>query len=308
MKGLVLRIVCLLALLLQLGPAARTGARDELTAARARFDAAREAGPFDLPMVVRASLEAGRIEGEVEAIVEHPFARVSESLRRPEVWCDVLTLHLNVKSCEPERTRDGRPELRIATARKHYVSPSGRRPLRYRLDVAAPQAGFVEASLHAEKGPLGVRDMIIEVAARPEAGDASFVRLRYGYSESWAARMATRTYLATLGRRKIGFTVTGTTAEGEPVYVGGAEGAVERNAVRYHLALVAYFDTLPVHEAGRFEARIARWYDLTDRYRAQLYEMPRERYLAMKGRERRDMEAQAKETQAKDDRDASRRR
>ncbi len=68
---------------------------------------------------------------------------------------------------------------------------------------------------------------------------------------------------------------------------GGMRGAVERNAVRYYLALLAYLDTMALPADQRFEKRINEWFDLTARY-PQLYEMDKEQYLADKRREHRD--------------------
>jgi len=246
-----------------------------------------------MPMLVRASLEGDEVSGDVYAVLAQPFVRVSRELARPTAWCDILTLHFNVKSCRPEtRTESGELVLRVATARKYYVPPSGRRPLLYAMDLSGSGPGRVVASLHAAKGPLGVRDMRILVRAVPAPEGGSFVHFHYAYSEGFAVRVATRTYLATLGRRKIGFSVVGEDADGAPLYVRGPAAAVERNALRYQLAIEAYFDTLPVDEEERFDARTRRWYELTDRYRAQLYELPRDSYLEIKRRERLDMEAQ----------------
>jgi hypothetical protein len=248
-----------------------------------------------VPLLVRASLGEDRIGGDVYAVLPQSFEVITREFAKPIVWCDILTLHFNVKSCQPEpaREREGGVDLRIATARKHYVPPSGRRPLVYALELARPGEGVVVASLRAAKGPLGVRDMQIEVGAIPAPEGGSFVHLHYAYTEGFATRLATRTYLATVARRKVGFSVVGETSEGDPVYIRGAAGAVERNALRYHLAIEAYFDTLTVASEERFEARIARWYRLTDRYRTQLYELPLDRYLDIKRRERRDMDVQA---------------
>ena len=88
--------------------------------------------------------------------------------------------------------------------------------------------------------------------------------------------------------------MTGTRPGGEPIYVKGAQGGVERNALRYHLAVVAYLDTRHFSERSRFERRIARWFDLTEVHSRQLWEMPRDEYLNIKRRERRDQEAQVK--------------
>jgi hypothetical protein len=51
------------------------------------------------------------------------------------------------------------------------------------------------------------------------------------------ARMAMQAYLLTAGRDKIGFSITSKKADGPPTYIAGVRGAVERNAMRYYLAI-----------------------------------------------------------------------
>ncbi len=60
---------------------------------------------------------------------------------------------------------------------------------------------------------------------------------------------------------------------------------IERNAVRYHLAVKAYLDTLGVSEPQRFERRLEHWFELTSGYRTQLFEMERDEYLRCKRQE-----------------------
>ena len=88
-----------------------------------------------------------------------------------------------------------------------------------------------------------------------------------------------------MGRNKVGFTVVAHDEKGNPVFIEGTRGAIERNAVRYYLAIRAYMDSLRFPEEIRFEQRIQLWYDLTDRLKEQLFELPREEYIDGKRRE-----------------------
>ncbi len=254
------------------------------------------ASAFERPLVIEAKVDKKRIEGQVYSILEHPFEVLEAVLTDPAALCDLLALHFNVKSCHrgdaPEAGSAWIP-LRIETARKHYVAPRRRNRLTYRLDVSERGSGLARALLATSRGPLGVRDFRIEIRGIAIDDDRSFVELRYSYAPGLLARAATRVFLATLGRNKVGFTVTGTTPEGQPIYVTGPQGGVERNALRYHLALVACLETRDVPESARFEQRIARWFDLTEQHSLQLWEMSRDDYLAIKRRERRDDESQA---------------
>jgi hypothetical protein len=67
--------------------------------------------------------------------------------------------------------------------------------------------------------------------------------------------------------------------------VGGLRGAVESNVLRYYLTILAYMDTLKIPVEQRFEKRMSQWYDLTARYKRQLFEMEREEYLTYKGQD-----------------------
>jgi hypothetical protein len=115
--------------------------------------------------------------------------------------------------------------------------------------------------------------------------ERTFVRVSYEYSESVALRLAESACFATFGRSKAGFTVTGADGNGKPVYIGGCRGAIERNAVRIYLAIQSFMNTLCYPEERRFSMRINGWYDLTTRYRKQLFDLEKKDYLTFKFKE-----------------------
>jgi hypothetical protein len=57
---------------------------------------------------------------------------------------------------------------------------------------------------------------------------------------------------------------------------------VERNVMRYFLAIRTDLQTRGVPPAQRLEARLAHWFDATERYARQLHEVDRDAYLRMK--------------------------
>ena len=69
---------------------------------------------------------------------------------------------------------------------------------------------------------------------------------------------------------------------GEPLYIGGIRGLVERNTMRYYLAIDAYLGSLSAPAAEQPERRFAAWFDATERYPRQLHEVDRDAYLRMK--------------------------
>lgn len=110
----------------------------------------------------------------------------------------------------------------------------------------------------------------------------TFVHVSYTYSDSVALRLASKAYFATLGRSKAGFTVTGTDRNGAPVYIDGPRGSIERNAVRYYFAIQTFMHTSHDPEATRFNSSINEWYDLTARYKKQLFDLDKKDYLTFK--------------------------
>jgi len=264
--------------------AATASAADPVAALLARHAALRvqlERSVFGVPLAVESAEEDGRRHGEAYGVLAQPFARLAEALRDPRAWCEIALLHLNIKACTHER-RDGTEALTFYSGRKFYQPPEKAYAQRYAFRVEAARADYVAVSLTAPSGPLGTRDYRIVVEAVP-LGTQGFVHVRYAYLASRVSSLASAGYLATLGRRKPGFTVVGRRPDGSPEYIGGARGAVERNAMRYYLAAQAYLEA-PAPE--QYAQRLARWYDLTERHATQLHELERAEYLDAKVRER----------------------
>jgi hypothetical protein len=98
-------------------------------------------------------------------------------------------------------------------------------------------------------------------------------------------RLAMQVYLATTGRNKVGFTVTGAQAGGQPLLIGGTRGVVERNTMRYYLAIEAFLGALSVPPHARLEKRLRDWFAAAESYPRQLHEMEQREYLDMKRKE-----------------------
>ena len=132
---------------------------------------------------------------------------------------------------------------------------------------------------------MGTKDHALSLFAIPLDADRSLIHFRFSHGYGLVSRMAMYSYLLTLGRTKVGFSVVGEDGDGMPLRVRGEQGVIERNAVRYHLAIQAYLETLELPASLRFESRLSRWYDLTDAYPEQLHEMEKREYLGYKRRE-----------------------
>jgi len=62
-------------------------------------------------------------------------------------------------------------------------------------------------------------------------------------------------------------------------------GVVERNTMRYFLAIEAYLGAYSMPLAAQPEKSLRDWFAATERYRRQLHELEREQHLSMKRRE-----------------------
>lgn len=226
---------------------------------------------------------ADLLGAEIESRLDHPFAQVRETLTEAEAWCEFIPLVFNVKACTFERREEG-TWLTFHIGRKFHHSAAQAIRLRYRFRVQENSPTSVRIHLFAAEGPHGTGDYLIELQARPTADGQTALVFHSSFRPSWRSRLATRVYLSGAGRDKVGFSIEGY-QNGEPVYARGVKGVVERNAMRYFLALKAYLDTLHLPEEERFEARLQAWFAATERYPRQLREMEKEEYLEGKRRE-----------------------
>jgi hypothetical protein len=221
------------------------------------------------------------LKGEIYAVVDYPFATVNTALNSPANWCDVLILHLNIKYCHASGNKVG-TVLTVNLGKKYNqpLADAYRIEFNYRGIITTPDYFAVE--LNAENGPLGTHDYRIWIEATPLKDGRTFLHFTYAYGFGLTGRLAMKGYLATIGRDKVGFTVTGKLPNDQPVYIKGVRGVVERNTMRYYLAIDAYLAALAVTPEAQLEKRLQLWYNDTDQYARQLHEVERDDYLAMK--------------------------
>jgi hypothetical protein len=234
---------------------------------------------FQRPLVLASNEASDRLSGDIYAVVDHPFTDVGRELQSPVVWCEVLMLHLNTKNCTVGANRDS---LAVAVGRKYDQPLEDVQSIDFGYRVAQAGADYLDVRMSAASGPLSTRDYRISLEAVPIEGGKTFIHLGYAYAYGTAARLAMKGYLATVGSDKVGFTSSGKDAQGEPGYVGGVRGVVERNTMRYYLAIDAYLDAPGMQGRDR---RAAIWFDGTERYARQLHEVERTDYLEMKKKE-----------------------
>ena len=243
-----------------------------------------ERNSFGLPLFLESFERDDRVHVDVYGIFEYPFSSVVDVLKVPANWCDIVSLHLNVKACT-YRELPGDWLLTFYIGRKVYQPPEDTRQVIFHYRNIVQQQGYLDIILSADAGPFGTKDHRMRFEALPLEGGRTFVHVSYAYSDSAALRLAAKVYFVTLGRDKVGFTVTGTDRNGNPVYIGGPRGSIERNAVRYYFAIQSFMNALRYPEKSRFSMRIGEWYDLTIRCRKQLYELDKKDYLTFKTKE-----------------------
>lgn len=236
---------------------------------------------FRRAMVIDSAQVGDNLKGDVYAVLDHPFSLLSGELKDPDNWCDILILPFNTKYCHAVNGNGG-SNLMVRIGRKFDQPVQDAYKLQFAYRAVAATPAYFESRLAAKEGPIGTRDYHITVSAVPLDDKRTFMHLSYAYGYGFAGKVAMQAYLATAGADKVGFSVTGKDANGQPIYMGGVRGAVERNAMRYYLAIDSYLDSLGAPAGQQVERRIQSWFNASERYPRQLREMDRPTYVAMK--------------------------
>ncbi len=251
-------------------------------ALRARHSALQEQlanNPFGRPLHVVSRTDGGAHKGEIYAVVEEPYSIAAGALARPESWCEILVLQVNVKRCNA----GGGRVLTFVTQKPRDPADSAHR-VEFGF-AGASTRDYLRVALTAPEGPVGSRDYEIRLEAAPLDERRTFIHLSYAYTLGWMGRMAMNAYLAGAGSEKFGFSVVERRADGSPVYIDGVRGVIERGAMRYYLAIEAYLESFNAPPGQRLEARLRDWYAQTARYPQLREAVGPDEYVAMKKRE-----------------------
>jgi hypothetical protein len=239
---------------------------------------------FQRPLVLESSHADGVLKGDAYAVVAQSYGVVAQALKGTGRLCDILILHVDIKNCRARRAGAGNV-LGVIIALNADQSPEDGHRVDFTHRLAASGPDYVAVVLDADTGPMGTKNYRIMLEAIPRDGKSSFMHLSYSYASGPAAKIATWAYLTTAGRDKVGFSIVGRKPDGAPIYIGNERGMIERNTMRYYLAIEAYLSARSLPEAEQPEKRLNDWFTATQRYRRQLHEMDRDEYLAMKRRE-----------------------
>lgn len=235
---------------------------------------------YHRPLVFESAEDGNTVSSDVYAVLDSPFSAVSSTFKKPHLWCEVLILHLNTKYCQasPEPVKPAKLLVNIGKKTPQRLADTFSLEFSHRVTVETLK--YLAVELNASKGPLNTTDYQLQLRAIPLPEGKTFINLRYSYGYGLAGKLAMQTYLSTLGRGKVGFTKL--TSDKNSAYVGGMRGAVERNTMRYYLAIEAYLASLKHSAVQSPEARWQYWFDATEEYSLQLREVDRSSYLAMK--------------------------
>jgi hypothetical protein len=263
-------------------PVATADSAAELRARYRELVTTVDSNPFHAPLTVSSREQGEVVSAEVYGVIDKPFAQVAKVIASPRGWCEFMLLSLHIKTCTQQGNGDdGKVTLYLGT--KDYQTPDASYEITYVFAVTSDQE-HVLVGLDAPTGPMGSKRNHIMVEAVPVNGH-TILHFLSSIQLSGVSRIATSTYLATIGRSRIGFTTIMNEA-GLPVPIKGVQGMIERNAMRYFLALQSHLEGQSVPEERRFEWRMDDWFERTERFHDQLYETPKEKYLVNKRRER----------------------
>ena len=242
---------------------------------------------YNTPLYLESEVTKNTMRGDVYGIIYHPYKTVSENLASLTNWCEIMPLHLNIKACTYQYV-NGQCKLTFYTGRKFYEKADDVYHLNYQFKVSVLNNDYFSSFLNSKNGPLDTNDYLINVEAIPLTSNSTFFHFAYEYKHGFWSNLAMTTYFSTIGRNKVGFTVKGEDEEGNPLYVKGIRGVVERNSMRYYFAIRSFLDTQKDPLKIRFHRKINNWFDLTENHHRQLYEMDKKDYLEYKNMERQD--------------------
>ena len=240
-----------------------------------------ESNQFNRALFLHSEESSHDLKGEIYAVVDYPFSTFNSALSNPAHWCDAMVLNLNVKYCHMASNQSGNVlTLNIGKKYPQPLADTYRIVFKYQDIITTPN--YFVAEFDAKEGPLGTSDYRILIEATPLKDGHTFLHFTYAYSFGLAGRLAMQSYLATVGRSKVGFTITGKHSDGQPTYIQGIRGVVERNTMRYYLAIDAYLAALTAPADTQLEKSLHYWYSNSEQYASQLHEVELDEYLDMK--------------------------
>jgi len=240
----------------------------------------KNSGPVPFYMESSVSKNASRVD--IYGTINYPFSLIKDEFLAPTNWCEIVFPHPDIKACTYKKIDDGWL-LNIYHINKFSEPLEDAYQMKFVYLVSELHPQYFDVALTALEGPSHTKDHQFGIEAIPLEENMTFIHLRYSFGYSALGYFLMKIF----GGGKVGFSEIGTDSEGNPVYVGGLRGAVERDVACYYLAILAYLDTLKMPAEQRFEKRVSKWDDLAALYKKQLLEMQEGGYLSYKRQNRR---------------------
>jgi hypothetical protein len=237
--------------------------------------------PFGRPLTMQSRADDGEARVTLQALIDRPLRDVEAALADAQHWCSVLILHINNKGCTVT-AHAPRTHIRLIVARRYDQPENQASAFDFEYQVAKATSGELSVRLNAQTGPYGMRDCSIDFDAIAAGESRTAIRMSYSYRQGGLGSLALAAYFATVGRDKVGFSVVPPGADGREHHVGGVRGLLERNLMRYFLAVDAAAATPQVSDADGYVRRLHDWFAATERYSLQLHEVDLNTYMALK--------------------------
>jgi hypothetical protein len=260
---------------------AGSGTSDDnpLTKRKAEILKAIEEAGLEQSIYIRSEERANGVSGSIYALMDEPFSELSTLLESPQAWCEITIIHQNVKGCLLDGAGSRSDKIRMYSGRMHYAPLSQANWYDYSLEQNVITRDYFRAAIHGPEGPFGTHDYRIVIEAVAAGPDRSLIHLGYSLGYTTLTRWAQKVYFATAGRDRIGFSQSDPDNDD---LVRGLRGMIERNTVRFYLALQTWLEMPAEDEA---QQRFIRWHELTEQHPDQLREQDLETYLDIKQRE-----------------------
>jgi len=176
---------------------------------------------------------------------------------------------------------NGDQQLSAAVGKKTNQPLADTHRIEFIYKVAVSSVDYTRVELSSLEGPFDTGNYLIAMELTALDEQRTFMHIEYSYTQGFMTRWAASVYFATRGRDKVGFTWLRDEND-PPRLVRGIRGALERNTMRYYLAIDAYLHVLGSPAPQRFELSLERWFADTERFSRQLREVKHDDYISMK--------------------------
>ena len=237
--------------------------------------------PLGLPLHFESRVENDFSGVDIYGVIDFPIETLQRELSKPKNWCDIIILHPNIRACTYSGNTSG-SVLVMHNVNRHFQAIAEAYQMLFKYQIIQASQSFLDIAMNADSGPFGSYDHKLRLRAVALDVKRSFVHLSYSYTYGSIQYLAMKSYFALFGVRRAGFSIDSFDEKSGPIYVSGVKGAVERNVMRYFLAILAYFDAMKYPQEQRFEKRLSGWIELSGRYKEQFPKVENEQYFDFK--------------------------